>query len=30
MDFLYVALMIGFVALSIGLTYFFENLRRPR
>jgi len=30
MDFLYVALMIGFVALSVGLTYFFENLRRQK
>jgi len=30
MDVLYIALMIGFVALSIGLTYFFETLRRPK
>ncbi len=30
MDFLYVALIIGFVALSIGLTYFCETLRRPK
>jgi hypothetical protein len=30
MDFLYVALMMGFVALSVGLTYFFETLRRPK
>ena len=30
MDFVYAALMIGFVALSIGLTYFFESLRRPK
>ena len=30
MDILYIALMIGFVAVSIGLTYFFENLRRPK
>jgi hypothetical protein len=30
MDILYIALMIGFVALSIGLTYFFETLRRPK
>ena len=29
MDFLYVALMIGFVAASIGLVYYFERLRRP-
>ena len=30
MDILYVALMTGFVALSIVLTYFFETLRRPK
>ena len=30
MDFVYAALMIGFVVLSIGLTYFFEGLRRPK
>ena len=30
MDFLYVALTIGFVALSVGLAYFCENLRRPK
>ena len=30
MDILYIALMVGFVALSIGLTYFFETLRRPK
>jgi hypothetical protein len=30
MDILYIALMIGFIALSIGLTYFFETLRRPK
>ncbi len=30
MDVLYVALMIGFVALSVGLVYFFETLRRPK
>ncbi len=27
---IYMALMIGFVALSIGLVYFFETLRRPK
>ena len=30
MDILYIALMVGFVALSIGLTYYFETLRRPK
>jgi hypothetical protein len=30
MDYLYLGLMIGFVALSIGLTHFFETLRRPK
>jgi hypothetical protein len=30
MDILYLALMIGFVALSVGLVYFFETLRRPK
>ena len=30
MDYLYLGLMIGFVALSVGLTYFFETLRRPK
>jgi vacuolar-type H+-ATPase subunit I/STV1 len=30
MDILYLALLIGFVALSVGLVYFFENLRRPK
>ena len=30
MDYLYLGLMIGFVALSIGLIYFFETLRRPK
>ena len=30
MDFLYVALMVGFVAVSIGLIYYFETLRRPK
>ena len=30
MDALYIALMIGFFAVSIGLTYFFEALRRPK
>ena len=30
MDMLYIGLIIGFVAVSIGLTYFFETLRRPK
>jgi hypothetical protein len=30
MDILYIALMIGFVALSAGLTYYLETLRRPK
>lgn len=30
MDYLYLGLMIGIVALSIGLAYFFETLRRPK
>ena len=30
MDILYIALMIGFAGISIGLTYFFETLRRPK
>ena len=30
MDILYIALMIGFVAISVVLTYFFETLRRPK
>jgi hypothetical protein len=30
MDVLYIALMIGFFALSVGLTYFFDTLRRPK
>ncbi len=30
MDFIYVALMVGFVALSVGLAYYFERLRRPQ
>jgi hypothetical protein len=30
MDYLYLGLMIGFVALSVGLVYFFETLRRPK
>jgi hypothetical protein len=30
MDFVYVALMVGFVAISVGLVYFFERLRRPQ
>jgi uncharacterized protein YoxC len=30
MDILYIALIIGFVAVSIVLVYFFETLRRPQ
>ena len=30
MDILFIALMVGFVAVSMGLTYFLENLRRPK
>ena len=30
MDYLYLGLMIGFGALSVALTYFFETLRRPK
>ncbi len=30
MDLLYIALMIGFVAVSVGLTYYLERLRRPQ
>jgi hypothetical protein len=30
MDILYIVLMIGFVAASIGLAYFCETLRRPK
>ena len=30
MDYLYLGLMVGFVALSVGLVYFFETLRRPK
>jgi uncharacterized protein YoxC len=30
MDILYIALIIGFVAMSIALVYFFETLRRPQ
>jgi len=30
MDYLYLGLMIGFVAISVVLTYFFETLRRPK
>ncbi len=29
MDWLYIALMVGFVALSVGLDYYFDRLRRP-
>ena len=30
MDMLYLALLTGFFALSVGLVYFFETLRRPK
>jgi hypothetical protein len=30
MDFLYVGLMVGFVAVSCALTFYFERLRRPQ
>jgi len=30
MDILYIALIVGFVALSIALAYFFESLRRSQ
>jgi hypothetical protein len=30
MDFLYLALTTGFFAVTIGLVYFFEILRRPK
>jgi hypothetical protein len=30
MDLLYIGLMIGFVAVSCGLTFYFERLRRPQ
>jgi hypothetical protein len=30
MDILFLAVLIGFVAVSVGLTYFFETLRRPK
>jgi hypothetical protein len=30
MDFIYVGLIVGFVALSIGLVYYCERLRRPQ
>ncbi len=30
MDFLYLGLIIGFVAVSCGLTFYFERLRRPQ
>ena len=30
MDFVYIALMAAFVALSTGLVYVFEKLRRPQ
>ena len=30
MDILYIGLIVGFVAVSIGLVYYFERLRRPQ
>ena len=30
MDFVYIALMAAFFALSVGLVYAFEKLRRPQ
>jgi hypothetical protein len=30
MDFVYLALTVGFFAATIGLVYFFETLRRPQ
>jgi len=30
MDIVFIALMVGFVAISIGLAYFCETLRRPK
>jgi hypothetical protein len=30
MDLLYAGLIIGFVAVSCGLTFYFERLRRPQ
>ena len=30
MDLIYIGLIIGFVAVSVGLVYFFEHLRRPQ
>lgn len=30
MDFLYIGLAIGFVALSVALAYYCEHLRRPQ
>ncbi len=30
MDILYIALIIGFVAVTVALTYFCETLRRPK
>ena len=30
MDLLYVGLIVGFVAVSCGLTFYFERLRSPR
>jgi hypothetical protein len=30
MDILYIALIIGFIAVTVALTYFCETLRRPK
>jgi hypothetical protein len=30
MDLLYVGLIVGFVAVSCGLSFYFERLRRPQ
>jgi len=30
MDLIYIGLIIGFVAVSVGLVYYFERLRRPQ
>ena len=30
MDILFLAVLIGFIAVSIGLTHYFEILRRPK
>jgi len=30
MDLLYVGLIVGFVAISVALTFYFDRLRRPQ